>query len=269
MNKLQFVALLSTILFITISSCTLSSGTSEDSITTAIAETQQMANLNELIQTSTQLALGPPASDTPAPTNTPRPTSTPEVRKIEDDFAARSEIWGECENCVWEDGILLFGPYPPKGSGQDQIFYVICEACGEHSFYRVAADVSYSEGYGADRTFGILAGLQSNGFLGAGTITTSQHALYETFDFGTKRWGGTEFNTFVAVRPGRATNRIEVTISPSGSPNRADIVVSVNGSIVIQLWDQPVQASKAGLYLGWHSIGVVFDNFDYEVLASG
>lgn len=212
-----------------------------------------------------------PATSTPlpVPSDTPLPTSTPEVRKIEDDFAARSEIWGECENCIWKDGILLFGPYPPKGSGQDQIFYVICEACGEHSFYRVAADVSYSEGYGADRTFGILAGLQSNGFLGAGTITTSQHALYETFDFGTKRWGGTEFNTFAAVRPGRATNRIEVTIRPSASPNRADIVVNVNGKNVIQLWDQPVQASKAGLYLGWHSIGVVFDNFEYEVLASG
>jgi hypothetical protein len=83
MNKLSFFVLLSTILFLIISSCTIPSGTNEEAITTAIAETQQIAYLNELIQTATQMALEPPASDTPVPinslepTNTPRPTSTP------------------------------------------------------------------------------------------------------------------------------------------------------------------------------------------------
>ena len=77
MNKLLFFVLLSTILLLIISSCTLPIGTNEEAITTAIAETQQVATLNALIQTATQFALGPPASNTPAPTNTPAPSSTP------------------------------------------------------------------------------------------------------------------------------------------------------------------------------------------------
>jgi hypothetical protein len=81
MNKTHIAVLLTIVLLLVISSCATPSGTFEESITTAIAETQQSDYLNELIQTATQLALGPPAIDTPtqipAPTNTPRPTSTP------------------------------------------------------------------------------------------------------------------------------------------------------------------------------------------------
>jgi hypothetical protein len=218
-----------------------------------------------LVPTSTTVA-----SSTPMPTasDTPVPTSTPEGGIITDDFSSRSEIWGDCENCEWKDGALYFGPFPPFGSGQNQIFYLICIECREHMYYRVAADVTYLEGYGADRTFGILAGLTSNDFMGAGTVTTSQHALYETFDFNSNTWGGTPFRQFGAVRPGRATNRVEVVIKPGSMVGRADIFVNVNGENVIVQFNQSVEPSRVGLYLGWHSVGVIYDNFEFEVLKS-
>lgn len=209
-----------------------------------------------------------PATETPLPTRTdtpePTPSPTPRIVKLQDDFTSRSEIWGECENCEWEEGRLIFGPFPPHGTGQDQIFYVFCEACGENKYYRVAADVTYIEGYGGDRTFGILAGLGINDILAAGTVSTSQHNLYETFDLTTKRWGGTPFRVYGAVASGYGTNRIEVTIRPAKSHGGADITIAVNGRNLILLYDQKVMPSKVGLYLGWHSIGVAFDNFEYE-----
>lgn len=211
-----------------------------------------------------------PATSTPVPTHTntpvPTPSPTPGIVKLQDDFTSRSDIWGECENCEWEEGRLVFGPLPPHGTGQDQIFYVFCEACGENKYYRVAADVTYVEGYGGDRTFGILAGLGVNDILAAGTVSTSQHLLYETFDLTTKRWGGTPFRVYGAVAPGYGTNHIEVEISPAKSHGGADITVGVNGRNLILLYDQKVMPSKVGLYLGWHSIGVAFDNFEYEQL---
>ncbi len=211
-----------------------------------------------------------PPSETPVPSPTitpePTPSPTPRIIKLQDDFSSRSEIWGDCEICAWEEGRLIFGPYEPHGSGQDQIFYVFCEACGENKYYRVAADVTYVEGYGGDRTFGILAGLGIHEVLAAGTVSTSQHAMYETFDLTTKRWGGTPFRTYGAVAPGAGTNRIEVSVVPAKSQGGADITVSVNGRNLILLYDQKVMPSKVGLYLGWHSIGVAFDNFEYEQL---
>lgn len=210
-----------------------------------------------------------PPTPVPIPTDTPQPTSTPEVTFFQDDFSSRTDAWGECENCEWKDDMLYFGPFRPAGVGQDQIFYLLCEACGEHTYYRVAADVTYFEGHGGDRTYGILAGLSGNDFLGAGTITTTQYALYETFDFNSNSWGGTPFRQFSAVRPGLATNRIEVTIKSGSMLGRGDIFVDVNGKNVIVLFNQPVEPSKVGLYLGWHSVGVIYDDFEYEVLESG
>jgi hypothetical protein len=230
--------------------------------TTAISEVELTAT--QVPPSATPL----PPMDTPVPTQTdtpePTPSPTPRIIKLQDDFSSRSEIWGECENCVWEEGRFIFGPFEPHGTGQDQIFYIFCEACGENKYYRVAADVTYVEGYGGDRTFGILAGMGINDVLAAGTVSTSQHALYETFDLTTKRWGGTPFRVYGAVAPGSGTNHIEVSIVPAKSRGGADITVAVNGKNLILLYDQKVVSSKVGLYLGWHSIGVAFDNFEYE-----
>lgn len=76
MIKLPFFVFSTAILLLIISSCTLPFGPNEEAITTAIVKTQQVATLNALIQTATQLAMGPPASDTPVATNTPVPANT-------------------------------------------------------------------------------------------------------------------------------------------------------------------------------------------------
>lgn len=208
------------------------------------------------------------AESSPAPTPTLEPTEPPTATTVPkhftDDFSEQSDIWGPCETCEWIDGVLRFGPFPPVGEGWDQIFYIVCEACGERPYYRVAADVAFAEGYGADRSFGLLAGLQSNDYLGAGTITTSQHALYEAFDYRSGEWVEGDFIRFGAVRPGRAVNRVEVRIEATGTPGRATITVSVNGNDLVVLLDRDVRPSKAGLYLGWHSVAIDFDNFEYE-----
>jgi hypothetical protein len=79
MSKLSSLVLIATILSLILSCCSTPFGSNEDAITTAIAETQQVATLNSLIQTATQLAMGPPATDTPAATNIPPPTLPPKV----------------------------------------------------------------------------------------------------------------------------------------------------------------------------------------------
>ena len=226
----------------------------------------QGANVGtELPPTNT---VAPAPTNTPEPTRTPKPTATPEQRIFTDEFSSDSGIWGECEHCEMKDGSLIFGPYEPVGSGTDQLFYMICEACGLHPYYRVSADVTYADGYGADRTFGIMAGLtEGKNFIGAGTVTTSTHALYETFDFNAKAWGGTNFKKFSAVHPGSQTNRIEVEIKPA-LLNQGDITVRVNGVDVIVFEDQYVEPTWAGLYLGWHSVAIAYDNFEYEKLSS-
>jgi len=205
---------------------------------------------------------------TASPTNTPLPSSTPTPAPVivQDDFSSKSDIWGACEKCEWKDGELYFGPYPPNESmGQDQLFYVICEACGKPKYYRIAADVTYFEGYGGDRTFGLLAGLSDDGVLGAGTITTHQHSLYETFDFNTNEWGGTPVQLFKsAVLYGTgATNRIEIEVRPTVPRNNVKIVVRVNGTETVT-YKQATAPVQVGLYLGWHSVGVKYDNFEFE-----
>ena len=213
----------------------------------------------------TDTPLPPPTeTSTPVPTDTPLPTATPGPVAIKDDFSSKLDFWGECEHCVWMDGELIFGPYSPIGQGDDQIFYVICEACGVHTFYHVSADVTFVDGYG-DRTFGLLAGLSENkDFISGATVSTFKHALYESYDYRSKQWVGGTFKIFNAVSAGRGINRIEVEIKPAASSGRADITVRVNGSNLILLYNQSVEPSWAGLYLGWHSVSAAYDNFEYE-----
>jgi hypothetical protein len=208
------------------------------------------------------------ASPTHLPTEVPLPTATatPAPLLIQDDFSSQSDIWGDCEECVWKDGALYFGPYPPNPSmGQDQLFYMLCEACGKHTYYRISADVSHFDGFSDRRTFGLLAGLTDDNILWAGTITTSGHTLYEAFNFNKKEWGGTDFKLFDSVSRGKgAINHIEVEIIPGSFAKSANITIKVNGEKNVYLENQPIEPTVAGLYLGWHTVGIKYDNFKYE-----
>jgi hypothetical protein len=209
----------------------------------------------------------PVVAPTEAPTATPtiEPTAVPTAGPvvITDDFTAQKDIWGKCENCVWQNGVLNYGPFPANMVGSDQVFYIICEACGLHQYYTVSADVTFLDGY-SGRTFGILAGMtEDEKYFGAGTVDTIKHALYETYDFDTNQWGGTHFKKFNAVKAGRLTNHITVQVKPASTPGQTDISVSVNGQILI-LYTGDATPTKVGLYLGWYGVGVIFDNFEYE-----
>lgn len=239
---------------------------------------EEELNPGEIAETMiAQLEMAEQAQDTPttgletSPTQEPvaitlplAPTSNPIPIRVSDDFTTQKEVWGECAHCEWKDGALYFGPYPPRGIGLDQVFWVICTACGEHRFYRVAVDVTYLEGYGGDRTFGILSGLSEGKYLGGGTITTSQHALYETFDFVNDQWGLGTFRQFGVVNPGRQTNRIEISLTQGSIEGMADIKLMVNGKTLVSHYNQEVDPTQVGLYLGWHSIGVKYDNFEFQ-----
>jgi hypothetical protein len=124
--------------------------------------------------------------------------------------------------------------------------------------------VTFLDGYG-DRTFGVLAGLsEDKNWIGAGTVSTQKHALYEAFDFGSKQWVQGQFKKFNAVNASRGTNHIEVTIEPDSADGMAKITLSVNGETLVSLNNQNMPPTWAGLYLGWHTVGAIYDNFEYE-----
>ena len=257
LNLHKIVLVLFVILLLSVA-CQLSGSPAEELAVTMVAETAA----------AVPTKVPPTATSIPTETPLPSPTPTPAPLVVKDDFSTQSDIWGECDKCEWKDGVLYFGPYPAKETqGQDQIFYVVCEACGTPVYYRIAADVSAFEGYSGDRTYGLLAGLTGNNFLGAGTITAHQHVLYETFDFNTQEWGGTPFKLYQdAVGYGAgATNRIEIEVKPGSSSGSAAITVFVNDTKTVS-YEQDAEPVQVGLYLGWHSVGVKYDNFEFEEL---
>ena len=256
-NMYKIVPSLLAVLMLAVA-CQPSGPSAEELATTMVAETAA----------AIPTAVPPTATSVPTNTPLPSPTATPAPLAIKDDFSSKSDIWGKCDKCEWKDGALYFGPYPAKETqGQDQLFYVICEACGTPEYYRIAADVIPFEGFSGDRTFGLLAGLTKSNFLGAATITTHQHVLYETFDFNSQSWGGSPFKLYPdAVLYGSgATNRIEVEVKPGSSSGSAVIDVLVNGTKTVS-YEQGAEPVQVGLYLGWHSVGVKYDNFEFEEL---
>jgi len=260
----KFVAFV-VILFV-LTACQPAGPSAKDQAATIVADTAK-----------TQAALPPTATSTSAPTETAAPTSTvtptaaptftatpsgPLV--IKDDFSTKSDIWGKCDKCEWKDGKLFLGPYPPNGNGINQIFGIICEACGEHTYFHIAADLTFADGVGGDREFGV--GLLNPGKFFAGTgMATSQYARLEAFDITTGRGTG-KFKRYGAIKPGAVTNRVEFTAKPNSSGG-TDYSATINGKVIILLtnyFDSSVKGLKPAIYLGWHSIGISIDNFEYE-----
>jgi hypothetical protein len=221
----------------------------------------------------------PAATDTPVPvpTDTPNPptitpTSAPTLTStpagplvIKDDFAAKSDIWGKCDKCEWKDGKLYFGPFDPRGNGIDQVFAIVCEACGEHTYFHIAADLTFAAGVAGDREFGV--GITAPGeFMGGTGIAPSQFGALEAWDLKTNGWTGSKFIRYGAIKPGAATNRVEFTAKPNASGG-TDYYAIVNGKTIVVLSNIIKRSStglKPSIYLGWHSVGITVDNFEYE-----
>jgi hypothetical protein len=203
----------------------------------------------------------PTVTPTSAPTLTPTPDG-PLV--IKDDFSTRSNIWGKCGECEWEDRKLYFGPFSPRGEGINQIFTIVCEACGEHPYFRIAADLTFAEGVAGDRSFGIGLTIPDQFFAGTGIVTTQFGAL-EAFDFGSNIWSGSSFKRYSAIKPGGATNRVEFAARPNSSGG-TDYYAIVNDKTLVVLSNITERSTKLkpAIYLGWHSVGIAVDNFEYE-----
>jgi hypothetical protein len=214
------------------------------------------------LPTATNTTVPPTITPTSAPTLTATP-SGPLV--IKDDFATKSDIWGKCDKCEWKDGKLYFGPFDPRGNGIDQIFSIVCVACGEHTYFHIAADLTFASGIAGDREFGV--GLTAPGEFMSGTgIAPSQLGALEAWDLRAGTWTGSNFKLYGAIKPGAATNRVEFTAKPNANGG-VDFYAAVNGKSIVVL-SNVIKRSTTGLkpsiYLGWHSVGITVDNFEYD-----
>jgi hypothetical protein len=208
----------------------------------------------------------PTNTATALPTNTPTITPTPGPLFITDDFSEQSDIWGECPGCVWSSGKLHVGPYDP-GDTENDTHPVICEACGEKEYYRIAVDVAFEQGY-SDRGFGLLIGDNDYYFTDLEISTLFQTCIVWRYDYKLFGWKllNRDINNVLTglVAPSYSNNHLEVTVRPSGQEGRADYYIKINGTTLFVLYTQIQDPSRVGLVVGYHSIGVAFDNFEFE-----
>lgn len=252
-----------TVILVALAACQPAGPSAKDLAATMVVQTA------EAIPPSATPTIAP--TETTAPTSTITPTSAPTLTStptgplvIKDDFSTKSDIWGACDNCEWKDGKLYFGPFEPRGNGIDQIFAIICEACGEHTYFHIAADLTFAAGVAGDREFGV--GLVNPGkfFAGVG-MATSQFARLEAFDIQSGMGTG-KFKPYGAIKPGAATNRVEFTAKPNAAGG-IDYYATINDNVITVLtnyFDPATPGLKPAVYLGWHSVGITIDNFLYE-----
>ena len=257
MQKLRFAVGL--LLFVIL--LTACGESSEDIAKTMVAQTQESA---AAMDTST-----PEASETPSPTIPPTETSTPtEIPTLtptpgpivlSDDFSSRSEIWGDCTVCNWLNDSLYLGPYQPNSTLAP--YYIICEACGTPLFFRMAVDAKWIEGQ-ADRGFGLLT-RYNNDNIDTLEITSLQFWGYFSYNRHQKSWDAYAFDFTGLLKPSTQVNRIEFLVEPVNN-NTANIFIRINEKNAQIYYNQPVKRNQVGLVVGFHSIGVSFDNFEFE-----
>ena len=153
----------------------------------------------------------------------------------------------------------MFGPYPASGAFKQH--YAICEACGEVVYFRMSVDITYAEGP-STRGFGLLVRLKDDYML-TFEITPWQDFDFWRYDFALDEWTWVNGLWSGSIRPGRATNNIEVEVRPSGL-GRCDIVLRANGKTPLIIFNQPAEAGNVGLTLYGHATGAYFDNFEFE-----
>jgi hypothetical protein len=203
----------------------------------------------------------------PTDTSTPTITPTPGPLKITDDFAKKSNIWGPCPGCEWKNGKLYVGPYH-YNDAKDNFYRVVCEACGEPIFYRVGVTVQFIEGSGLDRGFGLLVHDSETRMLDL-EITTGLMNVFFEYNYSTNRWRSMidPDRIFGAkLFPSYEENKLEVVAKPSNTKGMVDYEIIINHSTAYYLWSQKLEPGWVGLVVGWHGIGVSFDDFMFEDL---
>lgn len=240
--------------------------------------TEQLAQ-TIVAETAAAPTVTPPPSDTPLPSDTPTPsatplpptetptiTPTPGPVRFEDDFSNDEGNWLECTGCEWREGSLVMGPYPP---GADvQAMRTLCLPCGEHSFLRVAVDVTHVSGQ-TDRGYGLVFRNTDDELWDFEISPLFLLTVGYRYEYRSRLWEliNPNIQQLISglVRPGKATNHLEVLIEPTGS-HTADIYFRVNDRNAFVLFNRAVEPGQVGLVVGFHSVEVAFDNFEFEEL---
>lgn len=210
----------------------------------------------------------PTQTPSPIPSRTPTITPTPGPFTYYEDFSNPGSISNFiCDKCRVQDGKLVFGPFDPENNLGEQFNFVICDTCGEHTYYRISADATYMEGP-TDRFFGLIALLdltptQLNRLLYLGTSTWQ---IYVIRDYDYKNGVLNELNANVSgyLNPGVAANHLVIEVKPSAQPDLVDVYFTINGGVLYVLYSQPAKPTLAGFGMSFHSMTVSFDNFAYE-----
>lgn len=235
-----------------------------------VTETQLLPTETPERPTATA-TVAPTDTSTPLPTDTPTITPTPGPVSIKDDFSSQSDIWEDCDQCEWKDGQLLLGPYEAGGNAGENLNFIVCVGCGEHMYYRVAVDVTFVDGQ-VDRYFGMLAPMSFGPdgeylrlfYMGlspwqAYTIRDYNYAEEVLKQLASKDSAG-------IVKPGKAANRLEITVKPGKTDSTVDITFGMNGKILYVYPSVTMPPSWVGLGMSFHSTTVAYDNFEYEEL---
>lgn len=240
-----------------------------NAINTAIAETaaagQPIINPTDIPAPSLKATEIPPTPMELPPTETLIPTTTPTSGPIfvTDDFSTDTGIWSGCDQCEWKDGLLIMGPYP--ASNFADAYYAICEPCGMTANYRIAVDATFFEG-ASDRGFGFLVYLTDDYYI---TFEMATWQVAGLFKYEPVKGTWSELLPWQRkgyINPGRQTNRIELIVRDSQSIGKSDITIKINGKVLAVYSGIEIEPTMVGLEVGWHSIGIAFDNFEFEPL---
>jgi len=267
MNK-KAVLLSVLVLVFAVLACQVGGPSAQEAAETMVAETAAAASPTPLPPTETPVPPTETITPTLPPTETPTitPSATPSGPLVfSDDFSADNKNWKGCTNCRWQDGVLLMGPYKARGDGYDQADSAICIACGKKTYFRMAVDVTFVEGF-TDRLYGLLIG-EGKKYMTYLGISPLQFAVIARYDYNKEYWdliNASKENVYnKLVKPGKLVNRLEIIMSPSGS-GQADLTMKLNGTVSFVAYKIAVEPAEVGLYLDWHSIGVAYDNFEFE-----
>jgi hypothetical protein len=231
---------------------------------TAAAESPKLELTDTLVPPPVATEIPPTETELP-PTDTLVPAITPTSGPIyvTDDFSSDTGIWSGCDECEWKGGALIMGPYP--ASNRADAYYTICEPCGVTSNYRMAVDATFYEG-ASDRGFGFLVYLADDYYVTFELATWQVAGLFK-YEPGTMAWSELipwQWKGF--INPGRQTNRIEIIVQDSQSIGKSDITIKINGKVLALYSGIGIEPTVVGLEVGWHSIGIAFDNFEFEEL---
>jgi hypothetical protein len=205
----------------------------------------------------------PTATNTEVPTETPTITPTPGPVVFNDDFSVENkDNWINCTKCVWENGVLTYGPFDPGNNAGESLNNNLCGPCGEHIYYRMSVDVTFVEGQ-VDRFFGVVGPVTKDHIYYLG-ISPYQYYTVRDYDYSIGKLKELAFKQSGVVRASKFTNHLEISVEPAASAGKMDIHFSVNGTSVYVLYDQPIFASSTGFAMSFHSTTVAYDNFMYE-----